>query len=800
MKYDGKLVIATGRSIKTKIWTNKNILYSEFVSQLAIAHHTRETYKEFINASKEDQVLIKGSVGGYVGGYLRGGKRNPENVVHRQIATLDIDFSHVEFWEDFTMQFDNAAVIHGTHKHSETDPRYRLIMPLSRECTPDEYAAVTRQIAGLLNIELFDNTTFEANRLMFWPSSPKDVEYYFRQQDGPWIDVDEVLASYIDWKDTSLWPTADKKIREIGEQAKKQADPRLKKGVVGSFCRTYSITEAIAKFLSEQYIPTAKDDRYTYTKGSTAAGLMLYEDTFAYSHHGTDPVGGLTSNAFDLVRIHLFGHLDSTNTQTSTIPKSFGAMEEFALKDPEVKKTIATESLANAKYDFGEDMDDLDPEFNIEGDQDDVEWMTKLEADNKGKYHSSASNIDTVLANDKRLKGTFKLNEFDGKVYVMRSLPWRKVTTPEPIKDVDFKGVRNYLECLYGITGVMKIEDSLALEFEKQSFHPIKDYLKSVKWDGVARVDELLIKYFGTEDTPYHREAIRKQLVGSVARVMNPGCKFDLSLTLVGEQGTYKSTFIKTLGRNWYSDTFMTIHGKEAFEQIQGVWLMEIAELSGFRKSDAEAIKHFLTKQEDSFRAAYGRVTGTHPRQTTFWPTTNKRDFLSDPTGNRRVNPIDVRKEFVSKSVIKDLPGEVDQIWAEAFAMFKKGETLYLSKEAEQIASREQRRHSETDERTGVIEGYLDALLPKDWAKKDIFDRRDYLANDKEKGTEEREFVCMAEIWCECLGKSKEDMSRYNTREINDIMKSLENWEYCSTTKNFGSYGKQKYYRRRDFI
>lgn len=794
MLNDQKINIAIGKTAKTKVWQNKTMLFSEFANRLRTPHYTNETLKEFLQATKEEQSHIK-DVGGYIGGYLRQGKRSPENVGHRQVATLDIDFAHLDFWEDFTMQFDCCAILHGTHKHSELSPRYRLVIPLSRECTPDEYVAVSRQIAGLLGIDLFDNTTFETNRLMFWPSTPKDQEYYYREQDGPWVDVDEILASYIDWKDTSLWPTADKVIRSIGEQAKKQEDPEVKKGIVGAFCRTYTITEAIATFLQEQYIPTEKDDRYTYTKGSTAAGLLVYEDKFAYSHHGTDPCGGKTSNAFDLVRLHLYGHLggDSYTTQK---PKSYVAMEDLARQDPEVKKTLASESVANAKYDFAEDLEDEEL-GNVEGDQDSIEWMGELEADNKGKYLSSATNINTILANDHRLKQTFKQNDFDGKRYVFRSLPWRKITTPEPIRDVDYAGIRNYIESIYGITGVMKIEDSIALEFEKQSFHPIKDYLKALKWDGVTRLDNLLIDFFGAEDNAYSREAIRKTLCAAVARVFNPGVKFDMVLVLVSDQGAYKSTFIKTLGKEWYSDSFMTVHGKEAFEQIQGVWLMEMAELAGLRKADVEAVKHFITKQEDSFRAAYGRVTMKHKRQCVFFATTNKRDFLNDPSGNRRFNPIAVRSPKITKHVINDLPHEVDQIWAEAMQLYKKGENLYLSKEADQLAKQEQSRHSETDERTGLVESYLDARLPKDWSEKDIFERRQYLDVGKTENGDIRNVVCMAEIWCECLGKAKEDMSRYNTREINDILKSLEGWEHHTTTKNFGYYGKQKYYSRK---
>lgn len=224
---------------------------------------------------------------------------------------------------------------------------------------------------------------------------------------------------------------------------------------------------------------------------------------------------------------------------------------------------------------------------------------------------------------------------------------------------------------------------------------------------------------------------------------------------------------------------------------------MEMAELAGLRKADVEAVKHFITKQEDSFRAAYGRVTMNHKRQCVFFATTNKRDFLNDPSGNRRFNPIAVRSEHIKKHVVKDLPSDVDQIWAEAMHLYKAGENLYLSKEADQLAKKEQTRHSETDERTGLVESYLDAKLPDNWTSKDIFERRQYLESEKPAEGNAKQYVCTAEIWCECFGKAKEDMTKYNTRELNDILKSLEGWEHHTTTKNFGLYGKQKYYSRK---
>lgn len=789
MKHDGKIDIAVGMSARSKVWKNKKMLFSEFAARLAEENKTTETYKEYIAANKQEQSKIK-DVGGYVGGYLRNGRRSPKNVLHRQVVTLDIDFAHKDFWDDLILQFDNCAILHSTHKHCESDPRYRLIMPLDREVTPDEYVAIARNIAGTMGIDLFDNTTFETNRLMFWPSNPKDVEYYFQMQDGPWISADEILDSYVDWKDTSAWPTASRKLEELGEASKKQEDPENKKGLIGAFCRTYSIREAIETFLSDIYTPTVHEDRFTYTKGSTAAGLMLYEDKYAYSHHGTDPCSGKLSNAFDLVRLHLFGHLDGDDDTSPSKSKSFRAMQDLVRDDKKVKKTIASENLTNARYEFAEEEEE-DPE------EEENEWMSELEVDSKGNYLSSAPNINLILSEDPRLKLAFKQNDFDSKRYVFRTLPWRKIDEPEPVKNVDYSGVRNYIESIYGISGAMKIDDALSLEFEKHSFHPIRDYLKELKWDKEKRIDNLLIDYFGAEDNIYTREAMRKMLVGAVARVFKPGCKFDLVLTLVGAQATNKSSFFAKLGGQWFSDTFMTVNGKEALEQIQGAWIIEMAELAGLRKAEVEAVKHFITKQEDQFRPAYARASETFKRQCVFAGTTNKKDFLNDPTGNRRFMPVDVRPEHIEKDVWEDLDDEIDQIWAEAVYLYRKGEKLYLSKEAEKIARNEQYKHSEIDERRGVIGEYLDRKLPEEWDKMDVFDRKIYYQDQEEGGEIEREYVCIAEIWCEFMGKERDSMSRYNTRDLNDIMRSLEDWEYVPSTRNFKHYGKQKYYQRK---
>ena len=794
LKYDENLSIAVGLNVSSKVWKNTKTTWSNLVQKLATPVVTAETYKRFMSATKEEQSKIK-DVGGFVGGFLTNGRRDKTNVLYRQLITLDIDFSHENFWWDFMMLFDCAAVIHSTHKSCPEKPRHRLIIPLDREVSQEEYQAIARKVAGDLNIDLFDQSTFDVNRLMFWPSVSSDIEYYFEFQDGPFLEADYILGLYDDWHDTSEWPTATDSTDVIMQAIKKQEDPEDKKGIVGVFCRTYTIQEAIETFLSDVYTP-AGEGRYTYINGSTAAGLIVYDDKFAYSHHGTDPAGGRLCNAFDLVRIHKFGHLDTGKEKEDKDKKSFKAMEEFASKDSTTKKRIAEEKFAEAKFEFAEEAKTEVPE------EYDTSWTEELDANTKGEYDNSANNLNIIIQHDQFLKDVFKLNIFDNKRYVTRSLPWRKVDTMEPLRDVDYSGVRNYIECVYGIVSSQKVDDALALEFEKKKFHPIREYICAQKWDGIPRVNTLLIDYFGAEDNAYTRAAIRKTLVAAVARVFEPGIKFDTALILVGEQGTYKSTFVKKLGMEWFSDTFTTVQGKESFEQIQGAWLIEMAELSGLKKAEVESIKHYISKREDMFRPAYGRTVETYKRQCIFFGTTNNKDFLRDPTGNRRFMPIDVRPEYVTKSVNDDLTqDEVNQIWAEAYQLYLAKEPLYLVGDEDIIAKIEQHKHSEADERKGIIEEYLNTKFPDDWDKMDLYDRRRWLEDPLSKnGTVQKDFVCIAEVWCECLGKDKTEMSRYNTREVNEILRSLPEWEAIASTKNFPLYGKQKYYKRKDSL
>ena len=333
--HDKKLLIAIGRSRKAAQWQNREMLWSEFLDKLANTTRTRETVNDYAAMTKAERDNVK-DVGGFVGGYLKNGRRSSASVVNRCLICLDADSADAGLLDDLDMTFINAYALYSTHSHTPEKMRLRLIVPLSRTVTPDEYAAVSRRVADDLTLSRFDPTTFEPARLMYWPSTPEDGEYLFRYADQPFLDPDEVLATYADWQDASLWPTTQPVEAKMRRSVSKQEDPLTKRGIIGAFCRAHSITDILENVLSDRYTSTTPDDRYTFVGGSTTGGLVVYDDKYAFSHHATDPAGGKLCNAFDLVRWHLFtpGGTAPDGSRVGDENASIRRMQEYAARSP----------------------------------------------------------------------------------------------------------------------------------------------------------------------------------------------------------------------------------------------------------------------------------------------------------------------------------------------------------------------------------------------------------------------------------------------------------------------------------
>lgn len=799
IQYNAKITITTANSRKSTYWVSQTLFWSEFLSKLKVPTRTAETFSQFKQMTKAEQDELK-DVGGFVGGALIGHRRKAKAVQSRSLVTLDLDNIPAGGTEEALRRLGGlgcAYAVYSTRKHEPAKPRLRVIIPLYRPVSPDEYEPIARKVAELIGIEWCDPSTFEVHRLMYWPSCSADSEYVFHYADKPFLDPDGVLAMYRDWRNVAEWPQVPGAEKIPRRLATKQGDPLEKQGVVGAFCRVYDIHTAIEKFLPGVYVPASDDvppSRYTYTGGSTTGGAVVYDDgRFLYSHHATDPCSQKLVNAFDLVRLHKFGDLDDEakpDTPVSKLP-SYQRMLEFALEDEAVAHLLNAEKIKEAREAFAAEVQagSAPPE----AEEEDYEWLKRLKLHPKtGKPESSTDNALIVLENDPWLRGRIAYDEFANRLMVMGSLPWDNRNERREWTDVDDAGLRHYLEKAYGITGERKVTDAVALCGHKHRYDEVKEYLLSLQWDGKKRLDTLFVDYLGAEDTAYVRAVARKSLVAAVARVMRPGCKYDYMPILAGPQGIGKSTLLKTLGRKWFSDSLQTFEGKEASELIQGVWIIEVGELAGMSKSEVNAVKQFLSKTEDIYRMPYGRRTQAFPRRCVFFGTTNNDEFLRDPTGNRRFWPVDVGIRQPSKSVFNDLPGEVDQIWAEAVTYWRLGEPLYLTGEVAEEATRQQERHRESDPREGMIAEFVEKPVPVDWQKWDIQRRRLYWSGGMQTDgvqTVARDRVCAAEIWVECLGGDLKHMKRTDVMAINAILDRLPSWKKSEKACRFGPYG-----------
>lgn len=809
IKNDISLDIATGLSRTAKVWKNAPIMWSALLDSLANTTRTHETMAEY-KAMTPAQQSERKDVGGFVGGYLTNGRRT--EVKYRSVLCLDADFAKSSLWDDFELLYGNAGAAYSTHKHTPEKPRLRLVIPLARNVDLDEYQAIGRKIANDLGIDQFDDTSYQPERLMYWPSTSEDGEFYFRHCDGPILEPDEVLATYVDWRDISAWPFSSRvdKARRKKMDAK-QADPLSKPGVIGAFCRAYTIEEAIEAFIPA-YQPCG-DGRYTYTEGSTAAGVVTYDGKFSFSHHGTDPASGQLCNAWDLVRIHLFHDMDADVGPEEKNRPSSKAMTEFATKDTKTKTQIVADRVGD---DFNDDYAEPENTEAPASDPGDSSWMKNIKVNGNGGIAATINNVVLILENDPELKGCIAYDELTANLVLVRDLPWRKVKDPDfwPRSEADLEGkwdqkarasrvwsdvddsqLRNWLQKKYDLTGKEMVYDAVNIVADTHSFHPVREYLSRCTWDGTPRVDTFLIDYMGAEDNEYTRAVTRKTLVAAVARVVRPGIKFDYMLTLKGAQGIGKSSIFRKLAGKWYSDTVNSFSGKESYEQARGIWIGEAGELSGLKKSEVNDIKAYLSRQVDRYRPAYGRRVNEFPRQCIFVGTTNEAEFLRDATGNRRWWVVDTPNKPRLDQWEDLTPEIVMQIWGEAVELYKKGETLRLSPRLEAMAQQVQASYEEENPRVGMVLDYLERKLPADWADKTLNDRRYWLETAGDTGTEERVTVCTLEIWAEALNQNPDRLDRLATQEVRNIMLKIPGWKHQGNLKVMKKpYGRQRYY------
>ena len=777
------LAIAYGNNRQAKKWVNKTTSFDELKERLKVTIRTTESAEEYAKFSKAQKDNAKDH-GGFVAGALKGGRRKIDTVELRSMVALDGDRIDKTFLENYETSTPYTSVLYTTHSSTDENPRVRLIFPLTRDVTPEEFVAVSRYLAQMLGIDYFDECSYQPNQLMYWPSTPSNGSFVYKEVDKNWLNPDEILNAHPEWTDPTRLPTSSRESKANTVANQKVQDPLEKDGIVGLFNRVYfPISKAIQVFLSDVYEPTENENRYHLIESSSIAGVEIKEDgKFVYSHHAKDPAYLKLCNAFDIVRIHKFGDDDDK--------KSFRDMCEFAMQVDEVKVLAANERLALAEEDFSADSDD---------------WKTRLKYQPKTSLlENSVYNLNLILNNDPDFRN-FAYNELANRIQVTGSLPWERPEGNKFWRDADTAQLKSIIDIRYLPFSSRNHDVAFTKIADDRRFHPIRDYLDSLPvWDGTKRVEDVFIKYLKADDTEYIRTVTRKTFAAAVARIYVPGIKFDCVPVLDGDQGIGKSTIVKDLvTADYYSETLSLtdMDDKSGAEKLQGFWVVEIGELAGMRKADIEKVKAFLSTSDDKYRPSYGKVVESHPRQCIVIATVNgERGYLRDITGNRRFWIIKVHQKKQKKTW--NFTEEYrQQFWAEAKEIWRSGEKLYLEGDILEEAEKAQKGAMETDERVGMVEEYLNTPLPADWDDMDLFARRNYLNGSEFGGTQHigtiaRTSVSNAEIWCECLNHSLPDLKTTDSYQIAALMAQINGWERTTNIKRLPIYGRQRLYQK----
>lgn len=700
-------------------------------------------------------------------------------------------------------------------------------------------------------MEQVDKVSSRLTQIMFMPVVCKGGEFKAGQDDGEILDVDKFLADCgFDWRDVSLLPLyPGQSASEVAREAsgKKAQDPTVKTGVVGEFCRRWDIPAAMDEFLPGVYVASdSGDDRYTYSDGHSSNGAVVYDDgKFLYSNHGSDPCSDQNVNSFDMVRIHLFGDKDADNDddnakskyeRMSDRPSYKALLTKLEEEYPDFKQ-----ALGIANYLNDDDIDDVFGVTRSDDEDDDEEvasetgeqkelfdelgnaihpkplkgvlpvgrddWRTMVEYDSNNMIKVTHANISKILTFHPRYAPALEYNIFTGRVHSR--------VRPKTVQQLQ-PGTWDVRDSLNGIRWSAHMRTTLSVDLSQprtkdknsglglkvpqdmlrdcvedaarqKPFHPVREYLQSQQWDCVPRAETFFIRHLGVEDTPYTRAVTRMFFMAAVARVMEPGIKFDYMLVLEGMQGIGKSFFIEAMAYLWGGDLVLDFDDeRKAVNSTTGKWIMEFGEMKGLRGDRVEEMKQWLSQRIDRVRLAYREDEEDFPRQWVVVATTNETTYLHDTTGSRRFLPLLCTFAEIDLVAVR---AEMAQVWAENYCRYQveridnpSGALPLWLQDAEVKAAAKEKQEARNvmraDPWRGVIEGWLDGEKVAGMTEDGAFDVGGELVP--------RNVTCPTEVLIEALGRKPGQISSAEGRRVKSIILDLGSWKAAPRKKRFG--------------
>jgi predicted P-loop ATPase len=683
------------------------------------------TLEEFKKLPKERQLARK-NVGYFIGGTFKNGIRGNLFAEQRQVITLDIDVGNEKLLEALREGTTGLGpceyFVHSTRTHGDGAIKLHIVIPLSRRVDGDEFNALSRLAAWEIDPRMMavDPVSFVPAQLMFWPSTCADIEPIIIHRQGPLLDIDRELAEWGDWRDIEMLPRSERE-KKARPRVAITEEPTSKRGPVGVFCRRWNIPEAIAEFLSDIYVETSESGRWTYTKGTSTNGAIVYDDGHGpnkmESHHTSDPAFG-QNNSFDLTCIHLYGHLDGAGDHDKPPQEkpSYKAFTKWLSEtQPAYLHDLRDSYYGEADGDepYYEPGADAEAQTGPTGREpvvrpsvppkrvaasttpapaaaiDDPDWRDRLDINEKGTVKAGLANLILILRNDRWFKGKIAYNEMINFVTLRQPIKVRslRIDTSDPfdtpditLTDVHRSQIRHILEAPRGEkrTGwglkvaARDLDDAIGVVAGEHRYHPVREYLEALgEWDGEGRIEKLFTTACHTDNSIFARDAGRKIMLAAVDRAMRPGGKFDYLPVLEGPQGIGKSRFCRMLAPDaaWFGESEGHFDDAKKFvESTLGFWFIEIPELTQFTRADVKAIKTTLSRQSEFVRLSYRENPELFKRSFVMFGTTNEDQYLRDGTGNRRIWPIRCGDGPIDLAWVRD---NRDQLFAEALAEWR---------------------------------------------------------------------------------------------------------------------------------
>ncbi|OHV12136.1 virulence-associated E family protein [Kushneria phosphatilytica] len=614
---------------------------------------------------------------------------------------------------------------------------------------------------------------------------------------------------------------------EVVERAREKAargeqdmpEATAKAGWVGAFNRAYSINEIVDEFLPHIFEWHDREEEtlnYLLGSGQGRGAFVTGDGNHIVNTHASDPCERHATNAFDLCRVYLHGGDQDDPDTDITQQDSYRAMLEQCASDPRVRAEAGhvndeqAEKLFEGAEDeiaaFGEEReydrgDDAEGIGGTEADDDNLfarlmayrpdDWRSLLERNQKtAQLEKTGYNLKMLMICDDRLRHSIGLNEMCGEIRAFSSLPWRHIedtTNGSLWEDRDDHRLIDYIRRHYGAEfQPQSVVHAVNVVADLNRRHPVRRYIRSLEWDGTPRIDTWLRDHMGVEHDEYTRQIGSKWLVAAVARIMRPGIKFDCAMILEGDQGVGKSTALNVLaGDEWFSDSISSFSGKEVIEQINGVWIVEMGELSAMRRTEVEEVKEFMSRREDRARLAYAKRASTFPRQCVFAGTTNSREYLKDETGNRRFWPVEVVEIDIA-----GLRRERDQLWAEARWRYRQGEYLDLEGEALEKSKEIQEERVDLDPIQDDVSDYLNASEPT--AMESLEEEAEDELPNWQNG--QRQTANVREVWQAVSGTSRPP-SQSEQAMVRRCIVRTPGWSKDSRRVRLGGQRKRRFFR-----